>query len=230
MSPRLAWPAEGLPWVSLARVRPGSDQDIVLPADFDEIDLVQITISETVDFVSDLDVFRNGREGVGGAQHLGAFGHEQFQPDGIHGYHIRSHDQAFVIPDIATTEMVRASPMVLGSQRRQAVRMARIDESQEILLLRHFDDGHRVGPPGVAHVFGQLELDDMETITEPFFGLAIPTHIDGVPAEVLNPRKTWSEGAAYDEQAAKLAAMFVENFKQFEADVSSDVAKAGPSK
>ncbi len=74
------------------------------------------------------------------------------------------------------------------------------------------------------------ELDDMETAQEPFFGLFIPKHIEGVPDEILNPRNTWADSAAYDEQAAKLAAMFVENFRQFESGVSSEVLKAGPAK
>ena len=72
------------------------------------------------------------------------------------------------------------------------------------------------------------DLDDVETETEPFFGLHIPTSIEGVPDEVLNPRNTWEDKEAYDAQAAKLAAMFVENFKQFEDGVSQEVIDAGP--
>jgi phosphoenolpyruvate carboxykinase (ATP) len=49
-----------------------------------------------------------------------------------------------------------------------------------------------------------------------------------VPADVLDPRATWGEGAAYDQQAQRLAAMFRENFAQFAADVSADVQAAGP--
>ena len=40
---------------------------------------------------------------------------------------------------------------------------------------------------------------------------------------MLRPRETWKDPAAYDEQAARLAAMFVENFRQF-----GDVAEADP--
>ena len=50
-----------------------------------------------------------------------------------------------------------------------------------------------------------------------------------VPSEVLRPRTTWANGADYDTQAAKLARMFVENFKNFEPGVTADVLAAGPN-
>ena len=49
-----------------------------------------------------------------------------------------------------------------------------------------------------------------------------------MPAEVLDPRNTWTRRRRYDEQAGKLAKMFVDNFKTFEADVASTVKEAGP--
>jgi len=56
----------------------------------------------------------------------------------------------------------------------------------------------------------------------------VPTACPGVPTEVLKPRNTWVKQADYDAQAAKLAKMFVDNFKSFEADVSPEVRAAGP--
>jgi phosphoenolpyruvate carboxykinase (ATP) len=50
-----------------------------------------------------------------------------------------------------------------------------------------------------------------------------------VPGDVLDPRQTWTDGAAYDAQAAKLASMFKENFTRFEAGVSASVRVAGPA-
>jgi len=49
-----------------------------------------------------------------------------------------------------------------------------------------------------------------------------------VPAEGLQPRAAWSDGAAYDAQAVTLAGMFAENFAAFEAEASDDVRRAGP--
>ena len=72
------------------------------------------------------------------------------------------------------------------------------------------------------------ELNDVDTVTDPVFGLVAPVHIDGVPDHVLLPRQTWSDPAAYDAQAEKLARMFAENFEQFAGGVSPEIAAAGP--
>jgi phosphoenolpyruvate carboxykinase (ATP) len=74
------------------------------------------------------------------------------------------------------------------------------------------------------------ELDDVETQVDPFFNLAVPVAIDGVPDEILMPRNTWVDPVAYDTQAAKLTQMFEENFKQFESDVSKAIVQAGPTR
>jgi phosphoenolpyruvate carboxykinase (ATP) len=72
-------------------------------------------------------------------------------------------------------------------------------------------------------------LDAVVFSKDPVFNLEIPASCPGVPADVLTPRATWADGAAYDAQAAKLARMFVENFKTFEEGVSAEVLAAGPS-
>jgi phosphoenolpyruvate carboxykinase (ATP) len=70
---------------------------------------------------------------------------------------------------------------------------------------------------------------DRGTFTrDPVFGLEVPTSVPDVPSSVLTPRETWPDAAAYDAQAAKLAGMFRENFKQFESQVDGKVAAAGP--
>jgi phosphoenolpyruvate carboxykinase (ATP) len=61
------------------------------------------------------------------------------------------------------------------------------------------------------------------------FGLEMPTAVPGVPSELLDPRSTWPLGDAYDQQARKLAGMFIENFRQFEGSVSAEIAAAGPT-
>ena len=65
------------------------------------------------------------------------------------------------------------------------------------------------------------------TRTDPVFGLAIPQAVPGVPTEVLDPRGTWPDAAAYDTQAKKLAEMFRKNFEKF-GSVAASVKAAGP--
>jgi phosphoenolpyruvate carboxykinase (ATP) len=72
------------------------------------------------------------------------------------------------------------------------------------------------------------ELDGAEMRPDPVFGVAVPARVEGVPAELLEPRRAWSDAAAYDAQAAKLAAMFVESFQQFAGEVGPEVLAAGP--
>jgi phosphoenolpyruvate carboxykinase (ATP) len=60
------------------------------------------------------------------------------------------------------------------------------------------------------------------------FGFMVPTKLEGVDDKILTPRETWSDKAAYDAQAEKLAGMFVDNFKVFEAHVTDGVKAAAP--
>jgi phosphoenolpyruvate carboxykinase (ATP) len=96
------------------------------------------------------------------------------------------------------------------------------------------------GPAGVGHrmkiaytramITAALtgQLDRVEYRRHPIFNLDMPASCPGVPDSVLQPRSTWPDADRYDEQARKLAAMFVENFKTFEKDVAPAVTGAGP--
>jgi phosphoenolpyruvate carboxykinase (ATP) len=96
------------------------------------------------------------------------------------------------------------------------------------------------GPPGVGKRMPlpltrrmveaalSFELDEVPTQRDAVFGLEVPREIDGVPAEVLEPRTTWTDKSAYDRTAAKLADMFVQNFQQFAEEAGPEIAAAGP--
>ena len=73
------------------------------------------------------------------------------------------------------------------------------------------------------------KLNDVETVQAPIFRLHMPTAIEGVPSEMLNPRNVWEDKDAYDKQAKMLANLFHENFKRF-GDVSEDIANEGAPK
>ena len=72
------------------------------------------------------------------------------------------------------------------------------------------------------------KLDTVAFDTLPVFDLAIPTSCEGVPSEILNPRATWADKAAYDDTANNLAGQFVKNFEQYAAETSSDILAAAP--
>ena len=72
-------------------------------------------------------------------------------------------------------------------------------------------------------------LDDVEFITEPIFGLQIPTSVEGVPDNILQPKQTWSDKDAYDNKASELAKMFKENFRKFSDQASKELLAAGPN-
>ncbi|KOS67568.1 phosphoenolpyruvate carboxykinase [Lysinibacillus contaminans] len=70
------------------------------------------------------------------------------------------------------------------------------------------------------------KLNNVETTQDSVFGLHIPTAVEGVPTEVLNPRDAWADKAAYDVKSAELAGLFNENFKKF-SNVSEAIIKQG---
>jgi phosphoenolpyruvate carboxykinase (ATP) len=71
-------------------------------------------------------------------------------------------------------------------------------------------------------------LAQVPTVADPVFGIAVPTHCPEVPAELLLPRNTWQDPAAYDAKAAHLAQLFAENFKEFAEGCSEAIRQAGP--
>jgi phosphoenolpyruvate carboxykinase (ATP) len=80
----------------------------------------------------------------------------------------------------------------------------------------------------MVHTLLRGDLHSVPLNTDPIFGLQVPTHIAGIPDEVLEPRHTWKDKSAYDAQAKKLARMFRENFAKFEKFVPASVVESGP--
>lgn len=81
----------------------------------------------------------------------------------------------------------------------------------------------------MVHAALDGSLVKVPSTPDPVFGVMVPKSCSDVPSEVLDPRSTWNDKTAYDRQAHMLAAMFRENFKQFEADVKAkDIREAEP--
>jgi phosphoenolpyruvate carboxykinase (ATP) len=58
------------------------------------------------------------------------------------------------------------------------------------------------------------KLDNVECELHPTFNLKMPKSCPGVPSEVLNPRNTWTDKAAYDKAALELRDLFRNNFEK----------------
>ncbi|MDB5369448.1 MAG: phosphoenolpyruvate carboxykinase [Roseomonas sp.] len=92
-----------------------------------------------------------------------------------------------------------------------------------------YGTGHRMS---IKHTRALLRaaldgsLAQAEFATDPFFGLAVPQNVPGVPAEVLNPRDAWADKDAYDRTAKNLVGLFVKNFETFASGASEDVKAA----
>lgn len=96
------------------------------------------------------------------------------------------------------------------------------------------------GPYGVGHrieikhtramikAILEGQLDKVETLQDPVFGIHVPVKVNGVPDEILQPRNTWKKAEAYDEKARELATQFVENFKEYESNVDKKILDASP--
>ena len=72
------------------------------------------------------------------------------------------------------------------------------------------------------------ELLKSEFVTDPYFGVSVPTTCPGVPDELLIPAKMWQDQEAYKEAAKKLSKMFVDNFAEKYSDMPAEVIAAGP--
>ncbi|MDO9156260.1 MAG: phosphoenolpyruvate carboxykinase (ATP), partial [Sediminibacterium sp.] len=71
-------------------------------------------------------------------------------------------------------------------------------------------------------------LDNVSFEQHPVFGMMIPTSCPAVPSEILNPKSTWADAAAYDATAKNLAGQFVKNFEKYAAGVSAEILAAAP--
>jgi phosphoenolpyruvate carboxykinase (ATP) len=71
-------------------------------------------------------------------------------------------------------------------------------------------------------------LADVAFRHDPVFGFEVPEACPGVPDELLDPARTWTDADAHHDAALTLAGLFADNFEQY-ADVAPiEVSAAGP--
>jgi phosphoenolpyruvate carboxykinase (ATP) len=72
------------------------------------------------------------------------------------------------------------------------------------------------------------ELDNVAYEAHPVFGMHMPTTCPNVPAEILIPRNTWADKAAYDATVNKLAQKFITNFEKYASQANAEILAAAP--
>ena len=72
------------------------------------------------------------------------------------------------------------------------------------------------------------DLDNVESVVDPEFGIEIPLSCPDVPSELLVPKNTWEDKEKYDEVKEKLIKLFQDNFTKFQASVNMEIVAAGP--
>jgi len=72
-------------------------------------------------------------------------------------------------------------------------------------------------------------VDKAETKIIPVFNLEVPTSLENVHDEILDPRDTYEDSAEWDKRAKKLAGLFAKNFEKYtDNEEGKSLVAAGP--
>ena len=82
---------------------------------------------------------------------------------------------------------------------------------------------------GIIDAILNHSIDAAPTKQIPFFDFTVPTKLEGVATEILDPRDTYADAAQWEEKAKDLAARFIKNFKKYETnEAGKALVAAGP--
>ena len=63
----------------------------------------------------------------------------------------------------------------------------------------------------------------------PYFDFEVPTELEGVDTNILDPRDTYADVAEWNKKAEDLAGRFIKNFKKYEGnEAGKALVEAGP--
>ena len=82
---------------------------------------------------------------------------------------------------------------------------------------------------GIIDAILNHSIDAAPTKQIPYFDFTVPTKLEGVATEILDPRDTYADASQWDEKAKDLAARFIKNFKKYENnEAGKALVAAGP--
>ena len=82
---------------------------------------------------------------------------------------------------------------------------------------------------GIIDAILNHSIDAAPTKTIPYFNFVVPTQLEGVDPNILDPRDTYAEVSQWEEKAKDLAARFIKNFKKYESnEAGKALVAAGP--
>lgn len=86
--------------------------------------------------------------------------------------------------------------------------------------------GNRIDLPSTRKIINAIlneSINDCEFHTLPVFNLSIPSKVDGVDENILNPSKTWESKTRWHIAATDLAMKFINNFRKFKGNKETEL-------
>ncbi|MBR3090514.1 MAG: phosphoenolpyruvate carboxykinase (ATP), partial [Bacteroidetes bacterium] len=72
-------------------------------------------------------------------------------------------------------------------------------------------------------------IDNEPTKNIPIFNLAIPTKVNNVNTEILDPKDTYKDKSEWDKKAKDLASKFIKNFEKYcDTESGRNLVASGP--
>ena len=82
---------------------------------------------------------------------------------------------------------------------------------------------------GIIDAILNGSIDKAPTKQIPYFNFTVPTKLEGVATDILDPRDTYKDAAEWDKKAKDLADRFIKNFVKYQTnEEGKKLVDAGP--